>query len=193
MNDETLIKMAKDGDQEAINLIIDRYQKIIDNNARDFYLVGGENEDLFQEGSLGLLKAIKAYDDEKIPFKNFAIICIRRNILSAIKAAHTQKNAILNNALSVDDLKNSQGEQLKNFFEGEVKNPEELVIEKENLKEFIDFIKKNLSEAEFLVYEYLIRGYTYKEIANILDKNPKAIDNAIQRIKRKVEKWLENK
>lgn len=121
MNDETLIKMAKDGDQEAINLIIDRYQKIIDNNARDFYLVGGENEDLFQEGSLGLLKAIKAYDDEKIPFKNFAIICIRRNILSAIKAAHTQKNSILNNALSVDDLKNSQGEQLKNFLREKLK------------------------------------------------------------------------
>ena len=182
-----ILKKAQSGDNEAINLILEEYSKLLSFNAQKYYLVGAEQEDLVQEGILGLLKAIKFYDETKSSFSSFAFLCIRREMISAIRKANTQKNMvlILEDSAYFDD----EGHNINNYKSSE-SNPEEAYLLKEEIEEFKNFSENNFSKFEKEVLTYLIRGYSYREIAKILSKKLKSIDNTIQRIRKKSEDWI---
>jgi len=142
------------------------YSKILSFNAQKYYLIGAEQEDLLQEGILGLLKAIKFYDETKSSFSSFAFLCIRREMISAIRKANTQKNSVLNEALTTSSMIEDSSD-VDNYISSE-NNPEEAYLLKEEIKEFKNFSDKNFSKFEKEVLKYLIRGYSYREIAKIL-------------------------
>lgn len=187
-NINTILKKAQTGDSEAIDWILKEYSKILSFNAQKYYLIGAEQEDLLQEGILGLLKAIKFYDETKSSFSSFAFLCIRREMISAIRKANTQKNSVLNEALTTSSMMEDSSD-VDNYISSE-NNPEEAYLLKEEIKEFKNFSDKNFSKFEKEVLKYLIRGYSYREIAKILSKNLKSIDNTIQRIRKKSEDWI---
>ena len=189
-----ILKKAQSGDSEAIDLILKEYSKLLSFNAQKYYLVGAEKEDLVQEGTLGLLKAIKFYDETKSSFTSFAFLCIRREMISAIRKANTQKHMVLNEALKtnaiLEDSANFDDEEHNiNNYKSSESNPEEAYLLKEKIEEFKKFSENNFSKFEKEVLTYLIRGYSYREIAKILSKNLKSIDNTIQRIRKKSEEW----
>lgn len=190
INDEVVAR-AQEGDQEALDLILKEYKKLIFLNVRNYFLVGAEQEDLLQEGTIGLLKAIKGYDKEKASFKTFATLCIRRQILTAVRSSTAQKNIVLNEA-SGNNLETEDGyeDYPKELYSNARYNPEAIFLSKEKIMEFQDFVEHNFSPFERKVFNYMIKGFSYKEIAEELEKNPKVIDNSFQRIKRKSELWL---
>jgi len=189
-----VIKDAKSGNKEAVDEIFTKYQQFIYLNAKNYFLVGADKDDLIQEGMIGLLKAIRAYDETKMAsFKTFAAICIKRQIITAIKAASSQKNMALNSAVSIQNQLIQDREV--NYFKGlssyVIYSPEDLMLSKEQVMELKKFLEENLSSFEVKVFKEMVLGHNYREIAVKLEKNAKAIDNAMQRIKRKSEVWLE--
>lgn len=190
INDE-VIKLAQNGDQEALDLILKEYKKLIYLNIRNYFLVGADQDDLLQEGTIGLLKAIKNYSEGKASFKTFATLCIRRQILTAVRSSTAQKNSALNEA-SGNNLETEDGHEdyPKELYSNVRYNPEAIFLSKEKIMEFQDFVEHNFSPFERQVFNYMIKGFSYKEIAAELEKTPKAIDNSFQRIKRKSELWL---
>ena len=187
-----LLKKAQAGDSEAVNKILKEYTKLLDFNAQKYYLLGGEQEDLVQEGVLGLLKAIKYYDETKSSFSSFANLCIRREMITAIKRANSQKNMILNEAVKnnkkIEKLEYEEESYELDNYESLEATPEEAILLKEKIEEFKKFSVDNFSKFEKEVLNYLLRGYSYREIAQILTKDLKSIDNTIQRIRKK---WKE--
>ena len=190
INDE-VIKLAQNGDQEALDLILKEYKKLIYLNIRNYFLVGADQDDLLQEGTIGLLKAIKNYSEGKASFKTFATLCIRRQILTAVRSSTAQKNSALNEA-SGNNLETEDGHEdyPKELYSNVRYNPEAIFLSKEKIMEFQDFVEHNFSPFERQVFNYMIKGFSYKEIAEELEKTPKVIDNSFQRIKRKSELWL---
>lgn len=188
---DDVIEKAQQGNQEALDLILKEYKKLIFLNVRNYFLVGAEQDDLLQEGMIGLLKAIKSYSKEKASFKTFATLCIRRQILTAIRSSTAQKNSVLNEA-SGNNLETDDGHEdySKNLYSNTQYNPEVIFLSKEKIMEFQDFVEHNFSPFERKVFNYMIKGFSYKEIAEELEKTPKVIDNSFQRIKRKSELWL---
>ncbi|MBC2856280.1 MAG: sigma-70 family RNA polymerase sigma factor [Cetobacterium sp.] len=193
---QEIILRAQQGDQESINMILKNYENFIFLNARNYFLVGADKDDLLQEGMIGLIKAIRAFDESKeASFKTFATLCIKRQIVTAIKAANAQKNMALNSALG-SSIETSEGREVaySKGLESYVSyNPEELYLGKEKMEAFRNFINKDFSCFEKEVFEYMVKGYNYREIAEKLDKTLKTIDNSIQRIKRKTEFWMNKK
>lgn len=193
VNDENILK-AQQGDQESINLILKNYKNFIFMNSRNYFLIGADQDDLLQEGMIGLIKAIKAYDGEKkASFKTFATICIKRQIITAIKSSNAQKNIALNSAsgnfIECDDGKEiSYSKGLSSYTQH---NPEELYLSKEKMEGLKRYSDENFSVFEKEVFHLLIKGYSYREISEKLEKNLKTIDNTIQRIKRKSEEWID--
>lgn len=190
ITDEVVAK-AQNGNTEAMNLILREYQKLIFLNVKNYFLIGAEQEDLLQEGTIGLLKAIQAYTSGKASFKTFATLCIRRQILTAVRNSNAQKNSALN-AASGNNLENEDGYETypKNLYSTIKYNPEEIFLSKEKITDFQKFVESNFSPFEKVVFGYMIKGYSYKEIAKKLNRKPKTIDNSFQRIKRKSELWL---
>ena len=190
INDE-VIKLAQNGDQEALDLILKEYKKLIYLNIRNYFLVGADQDDLLQEGTIGLLKAIKNYSEGKASFKTFATLCIRRQILTAVRSSTAQKNSALNEA-SGNNLETEDGHEdyPKELYSNVRYNPEAIFLSKEKIMEFQDFVEHNFSPFERQVFNYMIKGFSYKEIAEELEKTPKVIDNSFQRIKRKSELWV---
>jgi RNA polymerase sporulation-specific sigma factor len=193
ITDEVLTE-AQHGDQDAVRQVFDYYRNFVFLKAKNYFLVGADRDDLIQEGMIGLLKAIRAYDVEKAAsFKTFATICIKRQLITAIKSANSQKNYALNCSVGIygdsnEDREVPYARGLKSYVSY---NPEEMYLTKEQLTGLKDHLKINLSDFENEVFQYMILGNTYKEIAKKLDKKVKSVDNAIQRIKRKSETWLE--
>lgn len=188
MNMENLIRQAQSGDDEAVDELIKKFFPLVSINARKFFIIGAEQEDLVQEGLIGLLKAIKFYRAEKSSFKTFASLCIKTQIFSAIKIANNQKNMALNEAILNGSDKKQEKINLELTFDKT--NPENIFIDRETIREFKKFSKNNFSSLEREIFEYLIRGYSYKEIAQILSLAAKSVDNGIQRIKKKAEIWI---
>ena len=190
ITDEVVAK-AQNGNTEAMNLILREYQKLIFLNVKNYFLIGAEQDDLLQEGTIGLLKAIQAYTRGKASFKTFATLCIRRQILTAVRSSNAQKNSALN-AASGNNLENEDGYETypKDLYSTRKYNPEEIFLSKEKITDFQKFVESNFSPFEKVVFEYMIKGFSYKEIAQELNKKPKTIDNSFQRIKRKSELWL---
>lgn len=192
---EQILEQAKHGDEEAVGLVIENYKGFVTMNARNYFLLGAEKDDLIQEGMIGLLKAIRAYDTEKAAsFKTFATICVKRQIITAIKKANSNKNKALNTSIGIENENKETNREL-DYFRGlssyQSYNPEELALSKEQINGLKDYLEEKLSPLETTVFKYMVKGYPYKEIAEIMNEKVKAVDNAIQRIKRKSEMWLE--
>lgn len=182
--DEGLVLLHKKGDSAAFDELYLRYLIIIRSLARTYFLVGGDEEDLCQEGLIGLFSAANAYDFEKAgssSFKTFAYKCIKSRILNAISLSRADKHKALNDSVSIQEM-------VENETDGVVSSPEDKIIDEETLKELIAEIKKQLSNFEIQVFNLYVEGVRYTEIAEKLNKSPKSVDNAIQRIKEKTKR-----
>ncbi len=181
LSDEELVVLSKNGDQSAFDELYSRYMTAIRITARAYFLVGGDEEDLCQEGLIGLFSAVNGYDKEKLSsssFKTYASKCIKSRIINAITRARAEKHRALNDSVSIQEV-------IENESEGFGYSPEDKVIGEEGLAELICDIKSKLSGFEASVFELYAEGEKYTEIAQKLGKSPKSVDNAIQRIKEK--------
>lgn len=183
MTDEELIKLAQSGDSSATESLLQRYKNAVRSVARSFFLVGGETEDLIQEGMCGLYTAIQNFRPGKMSFKNFAFLCIYRRIVSAVKSATRKKHNPLNDYISFTDY----GVEEKILTETD---PEDVLIRNESVKEFMDGMKTYLSSREYECISLYVQGHGLSEIARLTGRNEKSADNAIQRAKKKIEKKL---
>ena len=180
--DEELIDMYRAGDEQAIEYIFERYKYIVRKKAKAMFLAGGDSDDLIQEGMIGLYKAVRDYDKQKdASFMTFAGMCINRQILNAVTASNRKKNTPLNTYVSFDEPVNPEDDS-------QVKLVDVLKSDKENAESLEDKLYSVLSDFEKNVLELYMSGKDYIAIAQMLDKPPKSIDNAIQRIRNKVDK-----
>jgi len=189
MTDARIISLARNGNDSAMDFILHKYSYLAKAKSRAYFLVGAEHEDLIQEGMIGLYKAVKDYDPTKTPlFFSFAELCITRQILTAVKTATRQKHHPLNSYISLN--KPIKGEEERTLADilylYSNRNPEELVISKETTNDLMVQIHENLSKMENQVLTLYLKGEDYLHISGILAKSPKSIDNALQRIKKKI-------
>lgn len=197
-SDEQIIKMAGQGDNDAVDFLMNKYKNLVRKRVRKLFLIGGDKDDLIQEGMIGLYKAIRDYKpDKENSFYSFADLCISRQIYTAIKASKRQKNIPLNTYVSFYspvflEEHTEAKEAYINVLPADNKlNPEELVIDKESVNMIEYEIGKRLSSLEQEVLGLYLEGCNYLEIAERLKRTPKSIDNAIQRIKSKLNQLLE--
>ena len=196
MSDEALIMLYRKGENNAIDLLVQRYKKFVRNRIRVNFFIGADKDDLIQEGMIGLFKAICDYNPEKeASFKSFATLCVTRQISTAFRAVSRQKHIPLNRSISLSVPiskpydEEDEGITLMDVIKNNVApTPEEEVISKENVEDINEYIVKALSDLEIEVLHLYMDGKNYKEIAKVLDKAPKSIDNALQRIKKKLER-----
>lgn len=190
MTEEELVVKAKSGDENALNELLSQYKSIVNKIARSYFLVGGDMEDIVQEGMIGLYKAVRNYSsDRNASFKTFANVCIKHQIQTAIKIASSEKNQVLSNALPIWD-KGDLDEDGENHIEIIVPStlplPDDKVIASESVQELKNKIKDCLSPLEVKVLSLYLKGYNYNEISALGDMNKKSIDNALTRIKSKL-------
>ena len=190
--DEQLIARIREGDGEAERLLFERYKQLVRSRAHSYFLIGADHEDLVQEGMLGLYKAVCEYDENKAAsFKSFAELCVTRQILSAIKHATRKKHGPLNNyvSLSRPEMTDSDLTLLDTVRSLTVADPEDVVIGRENFDQLLQHLTKVLSPMEQRVLSLYLCGYSYPQIAAKLQKPNKSVDNAMQRVKHKIEKF----
>ncbi len=190
-SDEELLDIIKTGDTNATDYLINKYKNIVKMIARAYFMVGADREDIIQEGMIGLYKAIRDYKKTDASFQTFAKICIDRQVITAIKTANRKKHLPLNSYLSLNMLayeEDNETTYIDKLEESKVLNPEEIVIDKENVKILQEHINLNLSSLEKQVLKLYLKGRSYATIAKKLEKDEKSIDNAIQRIRKKIEK-----
>lgn len=193
MTDEQLIKKLRDGDSRIIDYIMEKYKNLVRKEANAMYLLGGETDDLIQEGMIGLFKAVQDYDvSQESSFFSFAKLCITRQMYSAIEASKRKKHGPLNSYISFYEKNGEQNSLLETMEAGEESDPEKLLVSQEYTQILQNKLKENLSDLENRVLYLHLLGTDYKTIAKLLDRSPKTIDNALQRIKSKTEKILEN-
>ena len=198
MADEELCLLAQGQDSgEALECLLNRYKNFVRSRARSYFLIGADHEDIVQEGMIGLYKAIRDFRPEKLAsFRAFAELCVTRQIITAIKTATRQKHIPLNSYVSLNKPifdEESDRTLLDVISEGRITNPEELLIGQEDLSTIESRIGKMLSPLEWEVLLAYLAGRSYQEIAVDLGRHVKSIDNALQRVKRKMEKLLEQK
>lgn len=197
--DEELVLMAQNGDDAAQEYLLDKYKSLVRAKSRAYFLIGADSEDIIQEGMIGLYKAVRDYNEEKnASFRSFAELCVNRQMITAIKAATRQKHQPLNSYVSLNKpVYEEESEQTYMDFlqssSGSLLNPEALLIGQENKTFLEDQMVKKLSSFETRVLVLYLQGRSYFEIARVLDKPEKSIDNALQRVKKKLEKFLEEK
>ena len=191
--DEELVVLSASGDEIATECILGRYKNLVRSKARMYFLVGADKEDIIQEGMIGLFKAIRDFNSQKpASFKGFAELCIKRQIITAVKTATRQKHMPLNTDVSLSNPRydgESEG-LLEEVLSGTSEtDPERLFISKENA-EFLNIkMEEVLSDLEKSVLAFYLEGKSYQEIGELLDKPQKSIDNALQRVKKKMEKF----
>ena len=189
--DEQLIARIRKGDNEAERLLYERYKQLVRSRAHSYFLIGADHEDLVQEGMLGLYKAVCEYDEEKAAsFKSFAELCVTRQILSAIKNATRKKHTPLNHYVSLNSSPVEANGELTLFDTMRslrVADPEDVVIGRENFDRMVLYLEKTLSPMERRVLSLYLDGYSYPQIAAHIQKPLKSVDNAMQRVKHKLE------
>lgn len=191
MTDEQLIGKLRQGDKNIIDYIMEKYKNLVRKEANAMYLLGGENDDLIQEGMIGLFKAVQDYDvRQETSFYSFARLCITRQMYSAIEASKRKKHSPLNFYISLYETSEEQGPLMETMAAGHESNPEELLVSREYAELLEIKLGESLSDLENRVLYLHLLGTDYKTIARLLDKSPKTIDNALQRIKGKTEKIL---
>jgi RNA polymerase sporulation-specific sigma factor len=196
MHDEAIIEAAvQQGNSEALDFLIKKYRNFVRAKARSYFLIGADKEDIVQEGMIGLYKAIRDYKEDKLTsFKAFAELCITRQIITAIKTATRQKHIPLNSYVSLDKpiYDDESDRTLLDVISGaKVMDPEELIINREEFDNMEDKMAQLLSDLERKVLALYLDGQSYQEISEELNRHVKSIDNALQRVKRKLERYLE--
>ena len=192
--DKRYILKIKDGDESALNKIMEKYKNFVYSRAKSFFIVGAEQEDIIQEGMIGLFKAIKGYDLEKeVSFKSFADLCVRRQIITAIKASTRQKHIPLNSYLSLNKSsfdEDTDREVIEQLEVETIPDPLDTITKQETYRNLEIKMTEILSDFEQQVFNEYLNGESYVRIADKLNSHVKAVDNAIQRIKKKVEKHI---
>jgi len=195
MLDEEIIDDARQGNNAALEYLINKYKSFVRAKARTYFLIGADREDIIQEGMIGLYKAIRDFRGDKLSsFRAFAELCITRQIITAIKTATRQKHIPLNSYVSLNKPifdEESDRTLMDIISEESISDPEELIINMEEFKGIEDKMGEILSGLEWEVLSLYLEGKSYQEIADELDRHVKSIDNALQRVKRKLEKSLE--
>jgi RNA polymerase sporulation-specific sigma factor len=193
--DEDIVDTVRDGNSEALEYLINKYKNFVRAKARSYFLIGADREDIVQEGMIGLYKSIRDFrGDKQASFKAFAELCITRQIITAIKTATRQKHIPLNSYVSLDKPiydEDSDRTLLDVICGSRVTDPEELIINQEEFSGLEDKMGEILSDLERRVLMLYLDGRSYQEIAVDLDRHVKSIDNALQRVKRKLERYLE--
>ena len=197
LSDEDVIKLIKQGDNQALSYLLERYKELVNIKVGKYYIVGAEREDTVQEGMIGLFKAIKCFDAQKQnSFKTFANICIERQFITAIKTSNRQKHMPLNSYLSLNnsayDNEDNDEELINTFDSKTIEDPLDTLMKKEYYEQIESTIDKTLSGFEKQVLNRYIKGESYVDIAAKLDAPVKSVDNAIQRIRKKAIKNLFN-
>ena len=194
MADEDIVALSQAGDGQALAYLLDKYKNFVRSKARSYFLIGADHEDIVQEGMIGLYKAIRDFKSVKLTsFRAFAELCVKRQIITAIKTATRQKHFPLNSYVSLNKpLYDEESDRtLLDVIEGRVTNPEDLYISQEDLSSIQNQIGELLSDLEQQVLSAFLDGKSYQEIAEMLGRHVKSIDNALQRVKRKLYKFLE--
>ena len=195
MTDEEIVSLCHEGDSDAEEYLLNKYKNFVRSKARSYFLIGADHEDIVQEGMIGLYKSIRDFKPEKLSsFRAFAELCITRQIITAIKTATRQKHIPLNSYVSLNKpLYDEESDRtlLDVIMEGRIADPEEMIINRENLGNIHNRINEVLSSLEQEVLRAYLDGKSYQEIAETLGRHVKSIDNALQRVKRKLEKYLE--
>ena len=185
-NDEILVELARSGNEDALDILMVRFKPLVKSKAKDYFLSGGGIEDLVQEGMIGLYKAVLNFDAEKnAKFATFAHLCVVRQIQSAIKAASRNKHIPLNKSISIHS-ENESGVSIGEIADRNIPNPEDLLIGQEAYNDISEFIQENLSKLEHDILTHYLEGKTHIQIAEAIGKNAKTVDNAIQRIRKKI-------
>ena len=189
--DESLSDLARRGDRDAEEILVKRYNRLVRQLARPFYLAGGDSDDLIQEGMIGLICAVREYDGQRAAsFRTFAEICIRNRLYSAVRAAARDKHTPLNQSVPLE----------MPFFDGQSscfgamagENPEDLIIGRERVQDALSDVRKQLSDFEAKILGYYLDGLTIREMAKAVSRSPKSVDNAVQRVRRKAARQLES-
>ncbi|MBR3171366.1 MAG: sigma-70 family RNA polymerase sigma factor [Lachnospiraceae bacterium] len=182
LSDEDLIYEIRGGNSDYMDYLLEKYKPLVKSRAATKFLKGGDPDDLIQEGMIGLYKAVRDYDpanEKGASFFTFAQLCIDRQLIKAVEASQRQKRFALNEAVAYEE------EELDKYSLAGDENPEQIFLDQENADETISLILDALSRTEKVVFNLMLRGYSYREIAEIMDRSPKSIDNAIQRIRKK--------
>jgi RNA polymerase sporulation-specific sigma factor len=198
LEDVVLVSRARGGDDRCIEILLARYRNFARSKARSYFLAGSDKEDVVQEGMIGLFKAIRDFEEDTgTPFRAFAELCISRQILTAIKTANRQKHQPLNSSVSLDAPAYGDDSSDRtvgdNFVGPKTSDPVELVISAQEIEAIRDTMKENLTELEGDVLRLYMDGKSYEEIAGVLGNHVKSIDNALQRIKRKLQRHIEQR
>ena len=191
--DEALCALAAAGNREAEEVLVTRYNRLVRTCARPFFLIGGDSEDLTQEGMVGLIKAVREYDAAKeASFRTFAEICIRSRLYSVLRAAARDKHSPLNQSVPLDTPFLDSNSYTSGTSHLAQRNPEDFLIDREHTAALLAGVRKQLSEFEAKILGYYLDGLSCREIAETVGKPPKSVDNAVQRIRRKVARQLQS-
>lgn len=188
LTDEELLKRLEDGEAEVTEYLLDKYKPLVKRQARTLYLIGGENDDLIQEGMIGLFKAVQDYRSEKdVSFYHFAELCINRQMYTAVEASQRKKHTPLNTYVPLDaGQEGKDGRYLEAGNQPQTLDPETLFISQETVRQLLKQANEQLSRMERQVLALYLEGMNYHQIAEHLGKTPKAVDNALQRIRAKI-------
>lgn len=198
MSDEELISLAQKGNNQVVDYLMEKYKNFVRKKAYELFMIGGDNDDLIQEGMIGLFKAVRDYNRQKdTSFFTFADLCISRQMYTAIHASKRKKHIPLNTYISlyagISEEENDEQTLMNRVYSIHDKNPEELFIDKENEGYIEEQMQENLSTFEMQVINLYMTGVPYVKIAEILERTPKSVDNAIQRIRSKLSFILSEK
>ena len=196
-SDEELIRMLRGGSDDIMDFLLNKYKNLVKSQAGSYFIPGADEQDILQEGMIGLFKAVRDFDESKDAcFSTFAKLCISRNIQTAVNKANRKKQEPLNTSLSLnagpDGEDNGEMEVLAvaGLRRLGVDNPEHILIDRENYAQLIQSVRGDLSSSEEEVFNLMITGLGYKEIATVLGKESKSVDNAINRVKTKARKYI---
>ena len=192
LSDEELVSLASSGDDRAFDRLLDKYRLFVLNKSKSYFIAGADNDDIVQEGMIGLFKAVRDFHSERgVSFKTFAEICITRQILTAVKNSTRQKHAPLNSYISLNKTigDDESGSTLMDTIDCDINiNPESIMLSREKADAIESKVNESLSGFELLVLSYYLQGLSYAKISQAIGKDPKSVDNALQRIKKKLEK-----
>ncbi len=193
LSDEQLQSLAKAGDTDAEEELIERYGVVVRARARACFLVGGDGEDLIQEGMIGLISAIRAFSpDGGASFKTFAELCIKRRLYSAIRASYSKKNVSIDDCLSLESpfFDKNQADTLNDLHHAFQRGPEDEIIDRESTHSFWENILACLSKLEAEILGFYLKGLSYQEIASEINRPVKSVDNAVQRVRKKLTQFI---
>ena len=189
--EDNLIRQAKNGDVQAQETILNSYKQLVNHVTRHYFLVGGDQEDLVQEGMIALYKAISSYnEDMNVTFGAYAKTLIEHHIINIIKSDNAQKHSMLNQSFTLNNqgfVSFDEDDGVSTFMPSNKETPEKMVLSSEGTKNIAKEIKKVLSEYELKVLKLYLKGLNYNDIADVIDATPKSVDNALNRIKNKLQ------